>query len=391
MFQVSPLTPSPFDSARFGLNVCRASYENTDEATVLRELIDSMADVAIYRMPSSNSACMDKLQRFGFEVIHAGTLVYYTLDLRDYEPRPLRNTDLDITLAEAADDVELASLARTSFDGYVSHYSANPLFAPEKVLAGYCEWTLRHRLETDRTITWVARRGGRIIAYACCEFDAESKICDGGIYGVLPEEASRGLFGDLIRFTQGYFRDLGFVEMRMSTKVGNFAVQKVWIREGYHLYEAYDTFHVNALLSLHHDASQRRPIRFSPERLMDFQPHADDERACPPASADNLDPVAISTPRSALLLDPELSEMLRARFPAAGTTVMKASQLFLRPLRHAQDYSLSVDFPSAPTEDYPQAVARVWDDRDRLCVLSYIQLRTLHRAGSAKEGQETSC
>lgn len=346
MLDISRLKRSPPDSDRFGLEVWRASA--VDDDAVLTELIASAADVAIYRLPTSASDAVKRLSGHGFEVIHAGTLVYYTLDLTRYLPPPLRNGDLDITAAVASDDEALARLIDASFDGYVSHYLANPLFAPDKALAGYREWALRHRLDAGRTATWVARRNGRMVAFACCEFDTASGVCNGGIYGVLPEESKGGLFGDLIRFTQRHFKEQGFTEMRMSTKVDNFAVQKVWMREGYHLYAAYDTLHVNALLSAGRGSASTRRVQF---------PAAGQRRM----SADGL------------LLEPEFSAMLREAH--AGLALSTMSQALLAPLVPGREHVLSVRTPGLSTRDDRQrAVAMLHDDAGTLCVLGYAAL-----------------
>ncbi|MBJ6982375.1 GNAT family N-acetyltransferase [Luteimonas sp. MC1572] len=244
MLEHAGLARSAPDSARFGLEVWRATRLDGDP---LPALLASAADVAIYRLPVGDSQRVRALAGLGFEVIDAGVLVYYTVDLQRHVPHASTNADVDISPATPADDDALAALVDASFKGYASHYFANPLFAPDLALAGYREWALAHR-GGARTSSWVARRAGRIVAFACCEADAAAGIANGGIYGVLPSESGSGLFGELIRHTQRHYRALGFAEMRMSTKVDNFAVQKVWAREGYHLYAAYDTLHVNAML-----------------------------------------------------------------------------------------------------------------------------------------------
>ena len=71
---------------------------------------------------------------------------------------------------------------------------------------------------------------------------------DGRLLGEA-QESGGGIYGDLIRHTQADFASRGFSTMLVSTQVNNFAVQKVWAREGFHLFEAWDTYHVNALLS----------------------------------------------------------------------------------------------------------------------------------------------
>lgn len=244
MLEQSTLARSALDSARFGLEVWRAARL---DGAPLAELLDSTADVAIYRLPVGTSAPVRALVAHGFDVIDAGVLVYYTLDLTGCMPRPVMNRDVTISLASDDDDETLGILVEDSFRDYASHYLANPLFARPLALAGYREWAMRHRSD-GRTSTWIARRDGRAIAFASCEADPQAGIANGSIYGVLGSESGGGLFSDLIRHTQAHYQRLGFREMRMSTKVDNFAVQKVWGREGFHLYAAFDTLHVNAML-----------------------------------------------------------------------------------------------------------------------------------------------
>lgn len=258
MLEHRVLARSAPDSARFGLEVWRAARLDGDP---LQGLLDSGADVAIYRLPVGASAPVRALAARGFDIIDAGVLVYYTLDLAHHAPRPPANGDVTIALATPDDDAALGALVEDSFHAYTSHYLANPLFAPDLALAGYREWAMRHR-DDPRTTTWIARRDGRPVAFASCEADAAGDVANGSIYGVARTESGRGLFTDLIRHTQAHYRALGVREMRMSTKVDNFAVQKVWGREGFHLYAAYDTVHVNAMLR-----AAGRPVatrRFAP-------------------------------------------------------------------------------------------------------------------------------
>lgn len=241
MLEHAGLARSAPDSDRFGLEVWRATRLDGDP---LPQLLASGADVAIYRLPVGSSQPVRALAQRGFEVIDAGVLVYYTVDLRRYVPAAPVNREVAITQATPQDDAAMARLVDASFADYSSHYLANPLFPRALALAGYREWALRHRAGA-RTSSWIARRAGEVVGFACCEADATRGIANGGIYGVLPSESGQGLFGDLIRHTQRHYRELGFIEMRMSTKIDNYAVQKVWAREGFHLYAAYDTLHVN--------------------------------------------------------------------------------------------------------------------------------------------------
>lgn len=245
MLEHAPLARSAADSARFGLEVWRATRLDGD---ALPALLDSGADVAIHRVPVGSAQPLRALRGPGFDVVDAGVLVYYTVDLARHAPRAVTDDGIAITPATPDDLPDMAMLVESSFDRYDSHYLANPLFDRALALAGYREWALGHA-GGSRTDAWIARRDGAAVAFACCETDAAAGIANGGIYGVLPSEWGRGLFGNLIRLTQHHYRDLGYREMRMSTKVDNYAVQKVWGREGYHLYATYDTLHVNAMLT----------------------------------------------------------------------------------------------------------------------------------------------
>lgn len=255
------LSYAPHESRRFGLQVWRASAIGTP-VSVLREVIDSAADVAVYRLPVGTSQPVAALAQSGFDVIHAGVLVDYTLDLAQCVPRARRDPALQIRRVEAADDDALAALVETAFAGYVSHYAANPLFDAGLAVDGYREWALRARHDPAHAACWVAHRDGRLVAFAMCTLDPDRGICNGGLYGVLPGDSGRGVFSDLMRETQVQFKHEGYREMRMSTKADNLVSQKVFAREGFHLYAAFDTLHVNALLSKGLDDAVTRPIRF---------------------------------------------------------------------------------------------------------------------------------
>lgn len=342
MLEHAALARSAPDSARFGLEVWRATRLD-DPESLLPDLLRSGADVAIYRLPVGSSQPVRRLAHLGFEVIDAGVLVYYTMDLARHEPGPLRNADVEISPTTAADDEAFAALVDASFDGYVSHYLANPLFAPPLVLAGYREWAMRHR-HGGRTASWVARRDGRVVAFACCEADESSGISNGGIYGVLPSEAGSGLFGDLIRYTQRHYRDRGFKEMRMSTKVDNFAVQKVWAREGYSLYAAYDTLHVNALLSDARGGVATRTLAAG-----DFN-------------------------RNGPLLQPAFTALI-GELAGKAVRMCNVSQLPLADIDHSREHLLSVRAGWPSGGGFHRAVAMLHDDTGRPCLLAYASYR----------------
>jgi acyl dehydratase len=365
---------SPLDSARFGLRVFRGKGDRIDDRSFFASLVANGVDVAIVRTPAGTPG-WPRLARYGLQPIHADTLVYYGVDLRAYEPRPLRNTDLEFSEAGDADRASLAALVRTTFEGYTSHYHANPLFDHARILAGYMEWATGYvGAAAPGRITWVARRDGEIVAFACCSDDTAANTCEGVLYGVHPAHAGGGLYGDLIRHTQAVFRARGFGKMEVSTQVWNYAVQKVWAREGFALVRGYDTWHINPMLSggtpmvdrtLAFDDAQLQ--RFA-EATGDANPvHFDDDAARGAGF-----PGRIS---HGMLVGGELSRIFGMETPGPGTLFLRANLVFLKPVFPGRPYRLRVrNAAGGEARGFVPAVATVHDEAGALCVLCYSDL-----------------
>jgi len=307
--------------------------------------------------------------------IHADTLVYYRTSLQDLPARPLRNADLAFAEATDADRDALAALVRTTFDGYVSHYHANPAFDPQRVLAGYMEWATGYIASGEAgRITWVARRAGEIVAFACCSFDQATGEAEGVLYGVHPAHAGGGLYGDLIRYTQAQFRARGFRAMVVSTQIWNYAVQKVWTREGFVLDKAYDTWHVNAMLDCG-DVMAEHTVVFTPEQVRTFAQATGD--ANPVHFDDAAARAAGFDGRIAhgMLVGGELSRIFGMETPGPGTLFLRANLVFLKPMHPGVPYALRVRNPAGgPLRGFVPTVATVHDADGALCVLCYSDL-----------------
>ena len=204
---ISQLEYSPLESSRFELRVARGTFEEIDERRLAREILDQRLDVAIIRVPTNQTSAIHRLIRSGLHGIHADTLVYYETDLRRIEPAALRNADLEFSAATEEDGAALEELIDHTFAGYQSHYHANPRFPDDAILAGYRQWAQGYVGAEDGRQTWVARRNGMIVAFACCRGEADGETCEGVLYGVHPDHSGGGLYGDLIRYLR--FRRCG--------------------------------------------------------------------------------------------------------------------------------------------------------------------------------------
>lgn len=243
------LALAPLESNRFGLRTLRGTIKDLDCNALARELIDYRADLAIIRLPAKYSHKIHDLHRFGLYPIHADTLVHYHCDLGAYGPHPMRNQDFEVVQAGQDDADEVSSLIRKTFDNYSNHYHANPLLNQEDILAGYEEWALGHLSDPSKVI-WVTMARGRIVGISCSAYDEAHATCDYILGAVHPDFGGAGIYTDLIRYNQQYFKARGFKTLRVSTQVSNLTVQHVWVREGFKLTEVFDTYHVNAMFQV---------------------------------------------------------------------------------------------------------------------------------------------
>jgi acyl dehydratase len=355
------------DADRFALTIHRGRLESVDARVLAKELMAGRVDVAVLRLPAGRSSAVQDLARWCMPVIHADTLVYYRCDLTKHAPAPLRNRDLVFSEATDRDLYELRPLIAETFAAYTSHYHANRMLPETKILAGYQEWAERHASDAGKTL-WLARRNGALAAFAACEATGDGEA-EGVLYGVAPSEAGVGLYGDLIRHTQSIARASGARWMKVSTQVSNFAVQKVWAREGFHLYEAWDTFHVNALLTV-------GPVLF--EGLLTFT--ADQIAAFAAVTGDsNPIHVDVEVARLAGFAAPiahgvmtlaEISRILGTEMPGPGTLISHFDIAFIKPIVAGANYQLRITSPGEATGSKRQLVAQVRDEEGALCVLS---------------------
>ena len=356
------------DSRRFGLSVWRGRSDSADWHAIGKAVLANACDVAIVRVPAGAHMAIRLLNHWCLPALHADTLVYYACDLSRHAPAPLRNADLVMRRATLADAGTLRAMVANTFANYTSHYHANPLFPPEEILAGYEEWATSHLRDGDLAV-WLALRDGEAIAFAACR-DHGGGTWEGVLYGVSADAAGGGVYGDLIRHTQREALARGASRMIVSTQVQNYAVQKVWAREGFHLYEALDTFHINALLSAGPQLAERS-LRFSAAQIARFGEVSGD---CNPLHVDVQAARQAgfrSTIAHGVMTLAELSRILGVEVPGPGTIITHLSAGFLGPVVADEPYTLSMHVPGGVVRNQPMdGVALIRDTHGRLCVVA---------------------
>lgn len=363
---------SGIESARFGYNIHRGICTVVNPKMVSNYIINNNVDVLILRLPIEAQKQVFLLQRMGFPYIVADTLVYYYADLTAVEPESLRN-NLEFVPFQPEHKLILESLVGEIFPGYSNHYASNPLFRRD-IIEGYQEWACSF-LGGDGSgkLGWLVKRDGKYIGFAaCCINDT---VAEGVLYGVHPQHSGGGVYGDIIRFTQAYFKNAGFPLMKVSTQVQNYAVQKVWVREKFILKESYLTVHINSLLSTSvldrhevHLAVTDSEIRAYGEVSGDYNLlHFDDEFAKQCGFEERI--------AHGLIANSIISKQYGVIYPGNGTLFLGFQYKFFKPLYPSGEYSVVFSIPSYDEDKgFYLAVAKIYDDDGCLCVLAYSDL-----------------
>ena len=246
---VNAIYKSEKESARFDMNILRVTMDLLDTKVLNQAILKNNTDLTILRIPCEKLAQISKLELLGFPFYQTDTLVYYYTDFEKHQPNELKNKDLIFTEATIANKAEIANMVDIIFPGYTNHYNSNPYIDKQNILEGYKEWVLDY-IEKENKYVFIISRDKKNIGFATCSVD--NAEAEGVLYGVLPEAAGGGVYSDIIRYTQTFMKNKGIKVMKVSTQVQNYAVQKVWSREGFFMTKSFATIHINSLLNYSH-------------------------------------------------------------------------------------------------------------------------------------------
>lgn len=241
---------SPAESDRFGRHVMRGTL-GQEAALSDQEVASRIAatdfDLMILRYPAERTLFFSALiESFDGLVLHADTLVYWTLSPESPLSRPLQ--DRWIVAEEAPTHPVVQESLRKLFSGYTNHYSSNPTLPSEDWLDGYLEWaegfdrvasggerfTLVFR---DRTTEMM---GGLLL----CEFGED--VSEVVLGGVEPWARGASLYRHMIAEASWEMRSRSTAPcvVAVSTQVQNRAVQRSWAALGMSPSSAFQTLHL---------------------------------------------------------------------------------------------------------------------------------------------------
>lgn len=362
---------SELESKRFNMNIIRGYAENIEIRELNKVIFHNLADIVFLRVPSSKGEYISELSKLGYEYFQTDTLVYYIVDFSKYEIKNLCNEDLKFEKATSDDRDVLKKMVEVIFEGYTNHYFSNPYLSKDGILEGYVEWVLNF-IEDKTKEVFIVYRGDVPIAFATCSLQDE--IAEGVLYGVMPEHSGGGVYSDIIRFTQRYYQERGVVKMKVSTQVQNYAVQKVWGREGFYMNESFSTIHINSLLNYSVVDKVEFKYKVKESDIEDYakaskdynEIHFDIEAA---RSAGFKDRIA-----HGLLATGEISRIIGTEYPGIGSIFMNYKNIFLAPLYLNEEYNFIITTPFKTPKGIYMCVVKVLDKDNKIVLLSYNQV-----------------
>lgn len=241
------LNDSVLDSRRFGIRVARGQVPaSASSDDVVSAVLANDATLIILRTDAGDSDAIVRLQRLGWPVIHADSLVYYGVKLA---AQPHEALPEGVRPAIDADREAIHEIAEHGFAGYRSHYAANPLLPQDEILAGYVQWAKSRLAPTNSgACTWVVTVEGRVAGFATCDLAADKSTVEIVLNAVHPQFSRRGLYGRLLKGILRHYANQSYRRLVISTQLWNYTVQRQWTRAGLILERAYDTYHIDRRL-----------------------------------------------------------------------------------------------------------------------------------------------
>ena len=365
---------APIESRRFNMNVYRGALNDIDPQKMISDILANHIDIAIIHIPAESQNAIASLANIGVPYLIADMLVYYHIDLKTYKPRQLKNKGIQFVEYLPAHFDDMDDLIDRIFQNYKNHYTANPLMQCDLVEI-YQEWA--HASVTDpekNRIGWLVKLKDRYVGFATCVYETnEAEII---LNGILPSVAGRGVYSDLVRHILSFFKKMGVYDFKLSTQAKNYAVQKIWSREGFGMQESFFTIHLNPLMNASRIKEREFTLRFS----VDGSGGASILK-CVEGNGHLVHEVHFQRRLEEKKIRPEvmvaqvLSNYYLTEFPGDGTELTSNSDTFLRPLEIDQAYRVRISFPILDDQTgIGKSLVKIIDSNGDICVFSYYDL-----------------
>lgn len=233
---------SEWDTKHFGTKIAKLPYLEDPSyiKKAIQESIDNDVKLLINRCPTGDFQWIHELERKGFLLMD--TIVYYTLDLVNFQ---IPETKYEARTATKKDIPAIKSIAKDSFTGYISHFSADPKLDKSKCYEVYEQWavnSLHDRHLADHVV--LVEIEGVLAGFNTIKLKDNGRTGDGRLSAVNPAFRRQGVYTDVVVNSLKWMRSKGCTKSERSTQITNISSQNTFIKLGYYLDRSYYTFHL---------------------------------------------------------------------------------------------------------------------------------------------------
>ena len=365
---------APVESRRFNMNVYRGALNDVDPQKMISDILANHIDIAIIHIPAESQDAIASLANIGVPYLIADMLVYYRIDLKAYKPRQLKNKDLRFVEYLPAHFADMDDLIDQTFQNYQNHYTANPLMQCDLVEI-YQEWVHAYVTDPEKNrIGWLVKLKDQFVGFATCVYATnEAEII---LNGIIPSVSGRGVYSDLLRHILSAFKKMGLSDFKLSTQAKNYAVQKIWSREGFGIQKSFFTIHLNSLMGASQVKEKEMIVRFCVENSQGAS-----GLKCIEDTGHLVQEIRFNNQLEEKKTRPEImipqlfSNYYLTEFPGCGTTIASNSDTFLKRLEIDQAYRLRISFPVINNQTgHYKSLAKIIDSNGDVCSFSYYDL-----------------
>ena len=181
------------------------------------------------------------LEDAGFRIMD--TLVYYGRKTGDLPPRPACPEGVTCRLAEPSDASAVADVARVGFTAYMGHYHADPRLDSAAADAAYVEWAETSTAQCSyHAPVILAKHRGQVAGFLTLRKNTVDEV-ELVLSAVHPKLNGKGLYSVIIHEGLRLAKSLDARTVITSTQIDNWAVQRVWIRQGFLPIRSVHTLH----------------------------------------------------------------------------------------------------------------------------------------------------
>lgn len=246
-------SPSPRESARFGYETdritiggrAREAEPDMDRlASITADLVrKSSASIKIIRFPSEILPLFRSLEVTSGRILPAGALMYWEHSAGAQMPLSSdAHTDVRSHHRSGQWLEEVTAIIGDSFEGYVNHYSVNPLIPRGVTTDGYMEWALVTLSSPHSLVFTVSNDLGKTVGAAVVSIAGE--VWEIELASIAQDSQRHGYYLKLMTRILAEAHARGAARVVISTQSHNIGVQRAWVRLGFSPILSIETVHI---------------------------------------------------------------------------------------------------------------------------------------------------